>query len=191
MTDVFEPVVGEPASVIAGDFISWKRADLADQITAGYVLRYVARFGASGSTTVTFDAVVAGDTYLVERTGAQTAVWQAGRWYWEAFLVRPDNERVRITHGQWDVGLNLAGSTVDPRSHAEVMLKKIESVLEGRADSDVENYSIASRSITKMSVEELLSWRNYYRTEVGVEENARLRKMGRPSRNTIQVRFVE
>jgi hypothetical protein len=45
------------------------------------------------------------------------------------------------------------------------MLDKIESILENRADADVSSYSIAGRSLNKLTVEELLRWRDYYRAE--------------------------
>lgn len=68
----------------------------------------------------------------------------------------------------------------DRRSHAQIMVAKIESILENRADSDVETYTIKSRSITKMSVKELMDWREYYLGEAA-------RGSGR---NTVRVGFV-
>lgn len=54
----------------------------------------------------------------------------------------------------------------DRRTHSEIMVTKLQSLIEGRADHDVDSYSIGSRSITKMSIEELIKWRDYYRAEV-------------------------
>jgi hypothetical protein len=39
----------------------------------------------------------------------------------------------------------------DPRIHAEIMVSKIETCIAGKADSDVAKYSIAGRSLTKLS----------------------------------------
>ena len=49
------------------------------------------------------------------------------------------------------------------------MLDKIESILEGKADSDVSSYSIGSRSLSKMTPEELTTWRDYYKAEYNRE----------------------
>ena len=77
----------------------------------------------------------------------------------------------------------------DPRIHAEKMLTKIESLLEGKADSDVSSYSIAGRSLTKLSFQELVDARDYYRREVVKHKNDSLTKRGKKSGSTIQVRF--
>ena len=41
--------------------------------------------------------------------------------------------------------------------------------LEGKADSDVSSYSIGSRSLSKMTPEELTTWRDYYKAEYNRE----------------------
>jgi hypothetical protein len=81
-------------------------------------------------------------------------------------------------------------SSADRRTHAEVMLSKIESILEGRADHDVSSYSIKSRSITRMTVEELTYWRDYYRSEIRATGGS---TSGRSARtpNTLRVRFTD
>ncbi len=63
------------------------------------------------------------------------------------------------------------------------MLAKLESVLTNRADSDVESYTIGSRSITKIPLNELMTWRDHYRSEVAREDAG-----GRTP--TLKVRFV-
>ena len=54
-------------------------------------------------------------------------------------------------------------------SHASDMLSKIEAVLEGRIDADVESYQIAGRQITKIPIPELIKMRQYYKSEVAGE----------------------
>ncbi len=80
-------------------------------------------------------------------------------------------------------------TTDDRRTHAEIMVAKIESVLQGRADHDIESYSIKNRSLTRMSVKELMHWRDYYRAEVdytgGSDTGAK-----RVKKNTVRVRFI-
>ena len=69
------------------------------------------------------------------------------------------------------------------------MQSKIESLLSGKADSDVANYSIAGRSLTKLTFEELRDARDFYRQEVLHENNELDLKNGRKGSSTIQVRF--
>lgn len=64
----------------------------------------------------------------------------------------------------------------DTRSHAVKTLEAIESLIEGRATKDVNSYTIAGRSLTRMSADELVKWRSYYRNEVAME-----RRAGRPN----------
>jgi hypothetical protein len=70
------------------------------------------------------------------------------------------------------------------------MLAKIESILEGRADKDVSSYSINGRSITKMSIDELLKFRAIYRAEVQRQRDAEAMRQGRASKSLIKTRFV-
>ncbi len=82
--------------------------------------------------------------------------------------------------------------TDDRRTHAEIMIAKITSVLEGRADSDINNYSIKGRSVDKMAPKELIEWLDYYRVEVqrtgGSVNIGADRKEAKT--NTARVRFV-
>jgi len=70
-----------------------------------------------------------------------------------------------------------------------LMVSKIQSILEGKADSDVSSYSIAGRSLSKMSFQELTDARDYYRAEFTKEQSAENARNGRKGASTIQVRF--
>lgn len=74
-------------------------------------------------------------------------------------------------------------------SHATTMLAAIEAVLEGRITSDIEQYSIAGRQITKIPITELLVLRDRYKAEVAREEAAASLELGEKSKRTIKVRF--
>ena len=52
------------------------------------------------------------------------------------------------------------------------MLDAIEALIEGRATKDVSSYSIAGRSLTRMTPDELVKWRSTYRAEVARQRNA-------------------
>ncbi len=69
------------------------------------------------------------------------------------------------------------------------MLDKIEGLLIGRADKDVSSYSIQGRSFAKMSIVDLLQWRDYYSKEVTKERRDNAIALGRPTKTTVKVRF--
>ena len=54
---------------------------------------------------------------------------------------------------------------------------------------DVANYSINNRSLTKMSPDELLKWRDYYKAEVLRDKRIERAKSGQGSGNQVLVRF--
>ena len=65
---------------------------------------------------------------------------------------------------------NWATSTVDPRTDAVKNLELIEDVLYGRVQGDVSSYSIAGRSLAKMTPEELIHLRDFYARQVLTEK---------------------
>ena len=69
------------------------------------------------------------------------------------------------------------------------MVEKIESLLEGRADADVASYSIAGRSLTKLSIDELMTWRDRYKTEYLRELRRERALNGDGSGATVKVAF--
>ena len=66
---------------------------------------------------------------------------------------------------------------------------QIESLLSGKADADVSNYSINNRSLTKMSVAELIQFRDYYKAEYLREIRIQRNKSGQGSGSNILVNF--
>ena len=187
-TDISEK---EPSQFIAGDFWQWKRTDLgSDYPNDSYTLKYSCRLENSGSTEIKITALASGDDYLVNIPAATTASYTAGIYHWQAFITRDsDSERVTIDSGTFEVLANKDAATTDPRSHAKIMVDKIESLLEGRGDADVASYSIQGRSLTKLAIDELIKWRNYYKRELLEEIKAERRKKGEGSGSLVKVSF--
>jgi hypothetical protein len=97
--------------------------------------------------------------------------------------------RIVVDTGDFNAIPDMDDNQADPRIHAEIMVVKIQSILEGKADSDVAEYSISGRSLTKLTFKELLDARDYYRREVVKHNNDELIKKGKKNGSTIQVRF--
>lgn len=183
---------GLPETIVVGDFVQWKRSDLvtdypADSYSANYVFRKkdgLAEFQISSSPSSP------SSHFLFSALNASTYAYEPGEYFWQLEIVRSsDSERVILSRGEIEVIADLDVSGTDIRSHSEIMLSKIESLLEGKADSDVSSYSIAGRSLTKMGFQELVDAKNYYKSEVLREKRLLDAKNGRSGASTVKVRF--
>lgn len=181
----------EPEKVVVGDFIQWKRTDLGDDYpTSLYTATYVARITGGGGTEIQLVGTASGNDYLFTVSSATSTDFVAGIYHWQLEIKRnSDNNRVVVDRGHFEAVADLDVNGADPRTHADVMIVKIESILNGKADSDVASYTIAGRSLTKMSFKALLEARDYYKREVNKEKNDERVRRGLPTGATIQVRF--
>lgn len=185
----------EPATIVAGDRVAWKRVDLgSDYPPATYDLKYAAR--AEGSATeeggepdIQITATGSGSDFLIEVSKTTTAVWEPGRYHWQAYIVRKsDSERVTLTSGQFEIIANRTLSGDDPRTHVRKVLDAIEAVIEHRATQDQMRHMIAGRELWKTPIPDLLVLRDRYRHELASEETANkiAARLGNPSRMGIR-----
>lgn len=189
--DVANAPEGEPKEIVVGDFLQWKRSDLVDDYpVATHSAEYVARTTAAGSTEIKLAATEAESYYLFIADSAITQDFVAGHYHWQLEVTETaSGNRIVVDKGTFDAIEDLDINGADPRSHAEVMVTKIESILAGKADSDVSNYSINGRSLTKFSFAELMEAREKYRGEYQRETNKELAENGETTGQTILVRF--
>ena len=181
----------EPKTFRKGDTVIWKRTDIdSDYDTSTHSVVFSARLQSNGSTTFTTTATESGNDYIFTLDNSNTASYTTGIYTWAIRVTQTsDSETITIDEGTIEVKDNLFADTGDTRSHAKKMLDKIESVLENRADADVMSYSIAGRSLAKMSPQELVEWRDYYRREYNKEIKKERIKNGEGSGNLIKARF--
>ena len=181
----------EPLEIVVGDFIQWKRTDLGvDYPNNLFTATYIARITGGGSSEIQIVGTASGDDYLFTVDSATSAAFSAGYYHYQLEILRnSDSERVVVDRGTFEAIVDLDVNNVDPRTHAEIMVDKIESVLQNRADADVSNYSINGRSLVKLSIDELLRWRDYYRTELSMEKRKERVRRGKSSGATIKARF--
>jgi hypothetical protein len=174
----------EPGSIVAGSYIAWrKRLELE---AATYSVKYRLTPTAGGTMVEVSGSTTDDSVWLFEALSAVTGAWATGEYRWDILVTRTsDSEIAEIATGT----LTVYASTDDRRTHAEVMVAKIESLLTGRADDDVDNYSIKNRSLTKIPVEELTKWRDYYRAEVA-RTGGSTTSAATPKNNTVRVRWL-
>tara|TARA_R100001463_G_scaffold42862_2_gene89702 strand:+ start:188 stop:805 length:618 start_codon:yes stop_codon:yes gene_type:complete len=180
----------EPTELQLGDFWAWKRIDLAtDYPTATFALIYEFNLvDGSTASNFTLTATEANDEYIISTTS--TTSYTAGNYNWIAYIKRSsDNARIKIGEGFTEIQQNYATTTASVRSHAKVVLDAIEAVIENRATIDQSSMSIAGRSLSRMSVDELMTFRNTYKAEYLKEVKMARIKNGHGSGNTIKVKF--
>lgn len=183
---------GLPSEIVVGDFLQWKRSDLVtDYPVSSYSSKYIFRKkDGTAEFTVSSSGSSPAGYFLFTASNSATYLYEAGDYNWQLEIIRAsDDERIVLSRGEIEVIADLDISGTDVRSHNEIMLSKIESLLEGKADSDVSSYSIAGRSLTKMGFQELVDAKNYYRSEVLREKRLLDAKNGRSGASTVKVRF--
>jgi len=181
----------EPERIVVGDFIQWRRTDLGtDYPNDAYTATYVARITGGGSSEIQIVGAAYNSDYLFSASSSVSADFVAGFYHYQLEMVRnSDSERIVIDRGTFTAVVDLDVNGTDPRSHAEVMVDKIETVLQGRADADVLSYSINGRSLSKMPPNELVEWRDYYKREFLMEKRKERIRRKIASGATIVARF--
>jgi len=180
----------EPNELQLGDFWAWKRTDLStDYPTVSYSLSY--EFNLIDGATVsnfTLTATESNNDYIIESTN--TTSYAKGEYNWIAYITRSsDTARIKIGEGFTEVQDNYATTTASVRSHAKKVLDAIEAVIENRATMDQSSMSIAGRSLSRLTVDELMLFRDRYKTEYLKEVKKARIKNNKDSGNAIKVRF--
>lgn len=189
--DVNSAPTSEPTVFTVGDFGQWKRPDLSTTYPpAEYTLTYVARVSQGGSSEIKVVATNSSGVHLFTVNSSDSDSFDAGVYHWQLEVEQiSTGNRAVIQTGNVTIAVDLDENNTDPRIHAEIMVDKIQGLLEGKADSDITSYSIAGRSISKMSFQELVDARDYYRREVVKYNSEAAMKNGRKGTSTIKVRF--
>ena len=156
----------EPVTIYKGETVVWNRKDLTDYPVGSYAMSWTARLESNGGTAFSATVTEVDDYYKFTLDNSATGGYTTGDYFWVLKVTQSsDSEELILETGKITVKDNYFGSTGDTRSHAKIMLDKIESILEGRADADVSSYSIQGRSLSKIGIAELLQWRDYYKAE--------------------------
>jgi hypothetical protein len=160
-------------SLIAGDTIDFTDVVADYPATAAWVLKYrlVPRFTTPVQAPVELTATTVNTTdYRVQATPTATAAWTPGAYNWFRWVEKA-GERQSLGSGSLTVQVNPAtvAQGADIRSQAEAALDAINAVLANRATVDQQEMSIAGRSLKRMTVDELLKLRGYYKAQVNAE----------------------
>lgn len=181
----------EPQQMVAGDYVQWRRTDLsADYANDAYTMIYVAR-SKGGAHEIQITGSAYNSDFLFAVSSTVSADYIPGEYFWQLEAIRnSDSNRIVLERGQWKVLADLDVFNTDNRTFAQVMVDKIESILRGKADSDVSNYSVAGRSLTKLTFDELIRARDEFRREALQEQMADRIARKQETGATVKVRFL-
>jgi len=181
-----------PTTINAGDKVTWTET-LSDYPATTYTLAIDLR--SKDRPPITITAATSGSDYLITILSVVTKLWKSGIYQWQAFVYTgtgPDyTTKITIERGTLEIlpNLTLFSSSDDGRSHVKRVLDSLEAVIEGKATADQISYSIAGRSISKMSPSEILQWRDLYKTEYQRELDIEKVAKGIDSPKRIGIRF--
>jgi len=176
-----------PDQLVAGDTWVWTRV-LDDYPASTYTGTWYLE-NRTGQISVA--AVASGNTFTATVAKATTAAYKAGEYRWRFVATKiSDSTRTSVEDGWVSVLPDPASSgNLDWRTHARKTLDAIEAVIEGRATTDQEAMSINGRSLTRISIPDLLKFRDYYKGEVFSEKAASAVSAGLGDPRRIYVRF--
>jgi len=179
-----------PDELQLGDFWAWKKDNLAtDYPTADYSLSYEFNLidGATASN-FTLTATESNDEYIISTS--DTGSYTKGEYNWVSYITRTsDSARVKIAEGYIEIQDNYATTSASVRSHAKIVLDAVKAVIENRATMDQSSMSIAGRSLSRMSIDELFQLKDRYQAEYDKEVKKAAIKNGKSSGTTILTKF--
>lgn len=159
-----------PASVRAGDTVTWSRSLDDYPAAAGWAITTtLVKVGAK----ITIVSAADGDLHKSTVTAAITATWGAGSYAWHERVIK-GAESYSVGSGQIDILPDYAGTSpggLDARSHAQRTLAALEAWIEAR-DIGVAEYEIAGRRLKTIPIPDLLKLRDRYRQEVRAQSGS-------------------
>tara|TARA_R100000655_G_scaffold71319_1_gene109709 strand:+ start:337 stop:924 length:588 start_codon:yes stop_codon:yes gene_type:complete len=180
----------EPVTIYKGETVVWTRKDLTDYPVGSYAMSWSARLESNGGTAFTATVTEVDDYYKFTLDNSATGGYTTGDYFWVLKVTQSSDSEERILEtGKITVKDNYFGTTGDTRSHAKIMVDKLESLIEGKADSDVSSYAIAGRSLNKLTPEELITWYNFYKSKYQQEVKEFRISRNEGSGAVVKVRF--
>ena len=182
----------EPLEFYSGETVKWERTDLSDYQAPTWTLYYTLQ---KSGTRIQFNSSQDGSTasHLISLTPATTAGYTVGLYHW-VVEARDGTDVYVVDEGYLEIKTDFAeqSSGYDDRSVAKKMVDAYESLFSNQiTNSTLEqlSYSIAGRSISKMSASEIrteyLRWKRLYQQE---EDELRIAN-GLGTRKRILTRF--
>jgi hypothetical protein len=178
-----------PALITAGDTVKWSAT--SSQYPSSEWTRTVAFRHRNDNDHVNVTGVASGDGWDFTLSATQTSAWPAGDISWQDYVTK-SSERYTLATGTLIVGINLAVTTGshDARSQAEKDLAAVQAAMRAIIDGGaVQEYSIGSRSLKKMSMPDLIALESKLKADVTREKRRAKLAAGLDSGRAVFVRF--
>ena len=183
----------DAALLYAGSTAKWTvEVDSDYNNAAGYAVEYqlvnqdgTITINAASPATITY----AGNVATITVPSTTSTAWVPGDYAWVLYATK-SGERWPLRSGAVTVAPDLStGTPYETRSHVKKTLDALEALIEGRSVDGVESYSIRGRSLSRMPIAELVTWRDKYRAYYQAELDAAGIAAGQSSGRSIRVRF--
>jgi hypothetical protein len=188
--------VNIPAQIRAGDTVKWRDIEAADNLgnaisSADYTLTYWLRTNtASEGADVTGTAYGTGWEFTI--AAGTSAGFDAGTWYWQAIASKTGSV-ITLGAGQIEVlpVLSYAGTpgAFDGRTQAQIDLEAVQTAIRAIISGQAKQYTIGSRSFTKLDLGDLMERESRLKAEVKREQMASLIANGQGNPHNLFVRF--
>lgn len=177
-----------PATIPAGTTVKFRREFGKYPASAGWTYKIYLNGPATLNKAGTADA----DGFLVTIAATDTAPLAAGFYqYVERVTSEDESEVYDVGHGGLNITPNLAtaaaGATQTPEART---LEVINAAILGRMTADMESYSIAGRSVTRIPIADLTRLRGVYAAIVA-QQQAALNPNGSSFGRQIKVEFTK
>lgn len=177
----------EPVRVFSGDTIKWKRS-FSDYSSASYDLHY----RLIGEVNQLLTAAADGTGFLVTVSNTASFAWLPGTYRLIGYVEKSDDsERYNVYEGDLEVLLDPAtvADGHETRSFWRQVRDNLREIIKGKAKQADSSYTIAGRSVSKMSWQEVLEAYNMAAEMVKQEDAEDKARRGEFTSNLVGIRF--
>ena len=177
----------EPSRVFSGNTVKWKRS-FGDYPSSAWTLYY--RLIGQANQLIT--AAADGSGYLVTVTKADSFGWIPGNYRLVGYVTaQDDSERFTIYEGDLKVELDpaTAADGIETRTFWRRVYDHLQAIIEGKAQQGESSYTVAGRSVSRMTWPEIMDAYNTAAAQVRQETAADRARLGKSAGNLIGVSF--
>jgi hypothetical protein len=170
-----------PDEITAGEDISWYAAPGGEYTPAnGYALKLAMNKTDGTDTVAAISGVPTGDNlrWTLAIVSATSGGMAAGQWAYQIRAEHGTNGKQVVEIGRFEILPDFQLGAVDARSHAQQVLDALNARIEGKATRDQLAYTVAGRTIQRLTPEQLRGWRAEYERRVRAEANRERRRRG-------------
>ena len=172
-----------PKALVAGNSLSWKKS-LSEFPATEWTLTYAL---VNADAFIKITATADGNDHLVEIPPTTSDDYTPGDYEYQAYVENSDSsERYKVEQGQFRVLTDFESQTTghDARSWVKKTLDYVEDLIQGKAQKDRASYSVAGRSLSAYSWDEIYKLRSDLLAQYKAEKRAKRKK-----NSTAYVRF--